>query len=1006
MLLIRKIFAWIRRNKMVKTIKRNIEYWSGELAFFKIIEIESSLFSDVDRLRGSKKYEHVIFSFDTIIKDIQNHNAKIYKLQTQFDSIVANHNIQNILSHIDGYTFEQLQSYNSIALQISEYRIAETFLRKDSYLRYIRDLGELISDYPKVLEQFSLIKDFEAISFSFGDFYIDAHTAEKTLAPAKSILEKVKTYGSKYYKIPQLDEKIIERHNEQYIRKHLNDSIFDNVNGKSLDEEQRRAILCDSKSNLTIAGAGAGKTLTICGKVKWLLDTQKASADEILLLSYSKASADDLAVKVYAINKSLTVKTFHSFGLDILNHAYGCKRAIEEQFKVYISKYFDEELSKNTQAANAIFRFFSLYLYADFADDKVYETEGEKFEDLKTTDYRTLKDRLKDLSNDIENYETLQKEYVKSYEELVIANFLFTNGINYEYERVYEVDTSTPEKRQYTPDFYLTDYGVYLEHYGININGKAPQYNKEEEQAYLQGIEWKRQTHKLNQTKCIESYSYEFKNGQIFDNLKKRLLDYGVELVPLSQEEIFNALHTIYSGQGFNSFFNLISTFLCLYKAQYPDSNGFEQLKRKSLGTNYDNERAAEFLEICKNIYEYYIHKLRSENKIDFDDMILQAITVLHKMRDYRYKYVIVDEFQDISQSRTKLLQKIIEHGDSKLFAVGDDWQAIYRFAGCDINVFLHFENYFEDVKLNYITSTHRNSTELQSIVEPFITANPEQYKKHIQSTKHQDSPVRIVYHNKNRLSAFTKALQNIAKINPKAEVLVLGRNKHDIDSIISKEVQISNYVKITHEKFPDMELTYKTVHQSKGLEREYVILISGENAKNGFPNKMEDDRLLDLVLGNKSGYEFAEERRLFYVALTRTRSIVYILSDKNKTSIFVKEVENRVKIYDTESLEREIREDRLCPYCKSGKLILHNTGRTSKPFYGCSNSPYCEFKINDLKAVKINNRCPDCGDFLVIRDGRWGKFIGCHNYPRCKFTRELNIDYQGKSKPIGFNKW
>ena len=193
MLLIRKIFAWIRRNKMVKTIKRNIEYWSGELAFFKIIEIESSLFSDVDRLRGSKKYEHVIFSFDTIIKDIQNHNAKIYKLQTQFDSIVANHNIQNILSHIDGYTFEQLQSYNSIALQISEYRIAETFLRKDSYLRYIRDLGELISDYPKVLEQFSLIKDFEAISFSFGDFYIDAHTAEKTLAPAKSILEKVKT---------------------------------------------------------------------------------------------------------------------------------------------------------------------------------------------------------------------------------------------------------------------------------------------------------------------------------------------------------------------------------------------------------------------------------------------------------------------------------------------------------------------------------------------------------------------------------------------------------------------------------------------------------------------------------------------------------------------------------------------------------------------------------------------------------------------------------------------
>lgn len=788
MLLIRKIFASIRKNKIAKTIKRNIEFWSKELAFFKTIEIALPLFSNVDKLRGSKKHENVVFSFDTIVKDIQNHNEKINILKVQFDSIVANHNIQHILSHIDEYTFEQLQTYNSIALQISEYSIAETFPNKDIYLRYMRDLGEIINDYPKVLEQFSLIKDFEAISFSFGDIYIDERTAEKTLAPAKSLLERVKAYGSKYYTIPYLDEKIIERHNEQYIRNHLNDSIFDNVNGKSLDEEQRRAILCDSKSNLTIAGAGAGKTLTICGKVKWLLETKRASADEILLLSYSKASADDLAVKVNTINKSLTVKTFHSFGLDILNRAYGSKRAIEEQFKVYISKYFDEELSKNTQTANAIFRFFSLYLYADFADDKAYKTDGEKFEDLKTLDYRTLKDSLKDLSNDIDNYETLQKEYVKSYEELVIANFLFTNGINYEYERAYEVDTSMPEKRQYTPDFYLTDYGIYLEHYGINIHGKAPQYNKEEEQAYLQGIEWKRQTHKFNQTKCIETYSYEFKNGQIFTNLKNRLLNYGVELKPLSQEEVFNALHTIYSGQEFNSFFNLISTFLCLYKAQYPDSNGFEQLKRKSLGTNYDNERATEFLEICKNIYEYYIHKLRSENKIDFDDMILQAITALDNMKDYRYQYVIVDEFQDISQSRTKLLQKIIEHGDSKLFAVGDDWQAIYRFAGCDINVFLHFENYFEDVKLNYITSTHRNSTELQSIVEPFITANPEQYKKHIQSTKHQDSPVRIVYHNKNRLSAFTKALQDIAKINPKAEVLVLGRNKHDIDTLYQRK--------------------------------------------------------------------------------------------------------------------------------------------------------------------------------------------------------------------------
>ena len=122
MLLIRKFFAWIRKNKIAKIIKSNIGFLSRELAFFKTIEIAPSLFSDVEKLRGSKKHEHIVLSFDTIVKDIHNHNTKIDELQSDFDSIVTNHNIQNILSHIDEYTFEQLNAYNSIALQISEYR--------------------------------------------------------------------------------------------------------------------------------------------------------------------------------------------------------------------------------------------------------------------------------------------------------------------------------------------------------------------------------------------------------------------------------------------------------------------------------------------------------------------------------------------------------------------------------------------------------------------------------------------------------------------------------------------------------------------------------------------------------------------------------------------------------------------------------------------------------------------------------------------------------------------
>ena len=873
----RKVIFFFYRRKAAKKLEKQINILSQQLYIFQIIPVEQSVLSNVDDLRGHAKYEKLVISFDEIIKKVKLHNKKVNLLQNHFDNIVQEHPIKKILAHIDEYSFEQLYSFNRTAVEVGQYTIPNTLAQRQSYLSYMRDIGEFINDYPNIVKQCSLIHDFDAITFTFGDVYIDGKTAEAALAPARDLLAKIKEFGSKYYTIPHLDEKIIDRHNEQYIQNHLNDKIFDDVNGKCLDKEQRRAILCESKSNLTIAGAGAGKTLTICGKVKWLLETKRAQEDEILLLSYSRASANDLQAKVESICPGLKVKTFHSFGLEILNHANEKKRTVEDQFQVYIKKFFDKELERDPKLANSIFRFFAFYLHMD-TDGKRYATEGEKYEDLKTADYRTLKERLRSLSNDIQKLETLQREYVKSYEELIIANYLYVNGIDYEYERPYEIDTSTPDKRQYTPDFYLPEYHIYLEHYGIDENGKTPQYSEEEGQKYLESISWKRETHAQYQTTCIETYSYEFKNGNIFDSLKQRLSECGVQFRPLSQTEIVNALHSIYLGQEFSSVLNLITTFINLYKAKYPDAQGFEQLKAYRFPSMYDGERAKAFLDICKEIYEYYVRTLRGENKIDFDDMILQSTREIEKLDEYRYKYIIVDEFQDISQSRTKLLQAIIQHGDSKLFAVGDDWQAIYRFAGCDINVFLNFGQYFEDPKLNYITSTHRNSIELQAIVEPFITANPEQYVKHIQSVKHEKNPIRIIYHNSDRLHAFIKALQSIAKVDPSATILVLGRNRRDIDDIISPGIKLDRQGNLRCDRFPHMEMIYKTVHQSKGLESDFVILISGENAKNGFPNKMEDDRLLDMVLGSKSSFEYAEERRLFYVALTRTRSVVYIL--------------------------------------------------------------------------------------------------------------------------------
>lgn len=979
------------RKQWARTLTEGLNNIEKKFEYFATIDsYDKKLAHLADKLRGVGGYAEVVKHYDECIESAERHNKAVEGLEAIFDKIIANYPINYIVQNINDFTYAQVCEFNSIAEKVKLYKFVDGYKNAERYKKYIREIGLVCNHFYGIQKNQKVLNEFWSATRNLPDKYIDEESVDEALAPVRKILSKLTADG--FHQPPKLDKNIIERHNDEFIRRHLNDKIFDNIDGRSLDNDQRRAVLCESKSNLTIAGAGSGKTLTICGKVKYLLETGLARADEILLMSYSKASAEDLEKRVSKVCNGLTVGTFHALGLDILSKVNGKKQTIEEQFKSWITKYFNDVVFSNPKVANEIFSYYSFYLQEDNFGKKQYRTQGELFEDLKKADCRTLKDKLSRLSADENKLETIKNEFVKSQQELVIANFLFINGINYEYERAYEHDTATPEKRQYTPDFYLPDYKLYLEHYGINRQGRTPQYTRDEEKAYIESIQWKRQIHEQFNTKCIETYSYEFDEGTIFGDLTRKLEINGVKFKPLNQMQINNALHKFYAGQEFASLFNLIMTFIALYKSQYKDADGFRQLKKLSFGSQYENNRAKVFLSICEGIYRYYIENLRSENKIDFDDMILQAIDALDHTNDYRYKYIIVDEFQDISQSRTHFLQKLIEHGNSKLFAVGDDWQAIYRFAGCDLNVFLHFRNYFADAKINYITSTHRNSAELQAIIEPFIKANPEQYQKTIKSDKHQNHPVRIIYHDNGKAEAFTKALQGIAKIDSSAEVLVLGRNRHDADALIRKDIQIVDYETIEHKDFPNLKISYKTVHGSKGLESNFVILISGEDSKNGFPNRMEDDVMLNLVLGKNSSFEFAEERRLFYVALTRTRSIVYILSDRNNPSTFVKEIEQRCSVLNPELKQRKTVAN-LCPYCKSGQLIIRKNLTNGDRFFGCSNYPYCNYSINDMRAVENNLRCPDCGDFLVKRVGPYGKFMGCHNYPRCTYRFDLKTN-------------
>ena len=926
----------------------------------------------------------------------RNHDAEMERI----DKEMSTFSYASIIADPLSFSKDDLQACVDLLPTIAAFNV-----RADKYQEFYEQVLELSVNFDLIQEQFRLAEEYKK-TVVFDDVYLD-NAFERSAEDLISKLERsFKEAGKNYYSItfPTDVGKIVREHNVEFVMKHSKDPLFDSINGKSLDADQRKAVLTDELSTLIVAGAGSGKTLTICGKVQYLLERKNVDPRDILLLSYSKKSADDLSKKVKKIDERLCVGTFHKLGLDILKSAAKVVPTVEEQYDAIIENYFRTVILKDHLVMGKVLRYLTLYS-SQMADEETYSSKGELYESLKEANFTTLKDTLSQFSNDQGRHETIKKELVKSQEELILANWYFINGIEYTYEAPYCYETATFQKRQYTPDFFLNDYNIYHEHYGVNENGEPRQYRGREAIEYKLGMAWKRGIHAQNKTICIETYSYQFRDETVFEALEKQLKELGVEFKPLSDDKVAQALQSIYHGQDFKSFIVLLKSFISLYKAKYPDATQFEELKNAKFQTHYERQRATLFLDIAKAVYCYYNEYIASEGKIDFDVMILGSKAKLNEVDGYSFKYIIVDEFQDISFSRMEFLRGLVEKGGAKVFAVGDDWQAIYRFSGCDLDIFTHFESYFGPTSTIYIPSTHRNSQELQNIAGPFVKKDPALLKKVIKSDKHLCSPVKIVYsdYDAGKYAALLSALEDISEKDKKARVLLLGRNNRDIEDYTNydfyeektKEGELRRFVS---KDFKEMTITFSTVHGSKGLEEDYVVILNGDDANTGFPNKIEDDPLLNLVLSSKSNFEYAEERRLFYVALTRTRSYVYIIVDRHFPSCFVSEIIDDCTVLNADSSDKKV-EQIYCPDCKKGKLVLRTNGSSGEAFYGCSNYPYCKYTIHDRKAVLSGKRCPICGDFLIKRKGKRGYFYGCHNYPDCRYTEEIIPEAPYKKK-------
>ncbi len=344
-----------------------------------------------------------------------------------------------------------------------------------------------------------------------------------------------------------------------------------------------------------------------------------------------------------------------------------------------------------------------------------------------------------------------------------------------------------------------------------------------------------------------------------------------------TEEEYQGMLHQ----KQFQLFQKKISQFIHLFKANKENEELLLEYLKKT-----NSKKEYTFLLNVIIIWHIYKMELTSTGEMDFDDMIQKATTLL-KEKELRlpYRYLIIDEYQDSSLLRCRLIQQIIKQTHAKIMAVGDDFQSIYRFSGCDLEIFLNFPNYFPHPDILKITNTYRNSQELIDVAGKFVMKNKRQLKKNLISKKNLEKPFKLIYYEKEKETflGFLEYLQTCGK----KEFLVLGRNRKDIYSLLSPAI----FFKDSYYYYKNLKFQYMTIHQSKGLEAEFTVLIHLENSIMGFPNKLEEDPVFRFLHFEKEAIAYEEERRLFYVAITRTKNENYLFIPKNKESLFIKEL-------------------------------------------------------------------------------------------------------------------
>lgn len=697
--------------------------------------------------------------------------------------------------------------------------------------------------------------------------------------------------------------------------------FLERIESRPLSLEQSTAVITFDNRVLLVAAAGSGKTSVMVARAAYATMKNFVKPSKILLLAFNKAAAEELQERIKNRFESANIdsagikaSTFHAFGLDIIGKALNERPAVAPW--VEKGRDFEEisEIVKELKDSCEDFKYnWDLYRL-------IFPPETIKLSGIEHDAW--------DSESKEQGYRTFDGKVVRSHGERMIANWLYLHGVSYQYERDYKFKTANSLHRQYKPDFYYPEIDVWHEHWALDKEGYPPP----DFSGYLEEIKWKRKLHSDNETKLIETTFGEvvFSNG--LNNLKCELVGRGIKLHwdPDRPKAAFTNIEDA-------EIIRLIRSFMTHVK-----SNSLTETEIASRLTgnwsHLKSDRTDLFLEIYWKIHAEWNKRLQTANAIDFEDMLTQAANAVENhMYVPDYDLILVDEFQDSSSARARLVKSLLKLRGKFVLVVGDDWQSINRFAGADVSLMSKFHNSFGKGPILHLTRTYRCTQTIADVATHFVSKNPNQIKKKVVADQSGEENPIVLIRAGGEHQGVLEALERISKDlkvsgRDTATVFILGRYNFNIDWVPNTE-------------FPGLKIKYRTIHGSKGLEADYVVIVNFEFGRHGFPSEIEDDPILNLAMSELETFEHAEERRLLYVAITRAKRQVYLITKQNKDSMFAVELmsDSLIDVVTLDSANSENLPVQTCSKCKRGVMVIRSGPYSN--FLGCNRFPKCVHK-------------------------------------------------------------